>query len=114
MSEVAPYLRNPIEWTSPTGIKTTLHPIGALATSLGRQPTTIRAWEVAGIIPRTPFTDKRKRRMYAQEHINLLVELAEKHRIRTGSRIADTAFVNEVFKGFEEINTKFFGEQSEK
>ena len=104
MSAELPYVRNPLEWTSPTGITTTLYPIGEVAHALGRTPTTIRAWEVGGVIPRTPFTDKRGRRLYSAEHLEAIVKCAEKSRIRSGSRIADTKFTRNTFNEFERIN----------
>lgn len=99
-----------IPYTTPTGVKTCLYNIGTVALALGRTSQTIRRWEVAGIIPLTPFKIGGKR-LYSDEHIDALVEFAEKHHIRTGTRIGDTAFSSNVYKRYEEIYYKFFGDE---
>lgn len=107
MSEsLMPYGKS-VEWTSPTGIKTTLYNIGTLAEQLGRTSQTIRKWEIGGIIPPTPFKVDGKR-MYSKEHIEALVKGAEKSKIKQGSNISKTAFTKRAFKDFEEIHKKFF------
>lgn len=96
-----------IEYTTPTGIKTTLYNIGVLAEALGRTSQTIRKWEIGGVIPPTPFKQNGQR-LYSMEHIEALVKGAEKSKIKIGSAISQTAFTQRAFKDFEEINDRFF------
>lgn len=96
-----------IEYTSPTGVKTTLYNIGTLAEALGRTSQTIRKWEIGGVIPPTPFKQNGQR-LYSAEHISALVRGAEKSKIKHGSAISQTAFTQRAFKDFEEINDRLF------
>ena len=99
-----------IEYTSPkTGRKTTLYSIATLAEALGRTSQTIRKWEVAGILPETPFRLKGKR-MYSEEHIDAVVRCAEKAKISSGNPISNTNFSKNLYKEFERIYDLFFKE----
>ena len=105
--------RGSVEYTSPTGRKTTLYPIGTLAYVLGRGVQTIRKWEIGGIIPKTPFTVK-GRRMYSKEHIACILQAAETSHICMGSNISETGFSNKVYREFQKLNQLFFVEDSKK
>lgn len=101
-----------IPYTSPTGRKTFLYSIGTAAQSIARSPQTLRKWEVGGIIPLTPFK-MHGNRMYSTEHIDALVECAEKSHIRPGTRIQDTAFSSNMYKRYQEIYDLFFTKSNE-
>lgn len=96
-----------VPYTSPTGVKTTLYSIGTVALALGRTAQTIRKWEIAGTIPLTPFK-MGGRRLYSDEHIDALVEYAEKSHIRPGVYLKDTAFPSNVYRRYEELYKHFF------
>lgn len=85
-----------------------LYYINTLANALGRTSQTIRKWEIAGIIPDACFRDKRGRRLYTAEQINIIVNIAEECRIRQGESIANTGFSKKVHKALEEHNKKYF------
>lgn len=112
MSFSVPCFSKKIEYTSPTGVKTTLYSIGTLADALGRTSQTVRKWEVGGIIPKTPFTVNGVR-MYSTEHIEAIVRGAEKSRIKQGSSICDTAFSKRVYSDFERLHQHFFVKKEE-
>lgn len=96
-----------LPYTSPTGIHTVLYSISTVAYALGRTPESIRKWEIAGSIPLTPFKVGGIR-MYSDQHIDALVETAEKHRLRPKCSILRTGFSAEVYKRYEEIYNMFF------
>lgn len=50
--------------------------------------------------------------MYSDEHIDALVECAEKSHIRPGVKIQDTAFISNIYKRYKEINELFFRKES--
>ena len=97
-----------IEYISPTGVHTKLYNIQVLADELGRTPQTVRKWEIGGIIPPTPFTIK-GRRFYSEEHIQAIVDSAEKSKIKPGKSLGNTQFSNRCYKEFERLNKLFFG-----
>lgn len=97
-----------IPYTSPTGVETTLYNISTAADAIGRTAQTLRKWEIAGILPPTPFTVN-NRRMYSTEHINAIVECAEKAKLKNGKAIKDTSFSKRLYKRFAELNKLFFG-----
>lgn len=101
-----------VPYTSPTGVHTYLYNITTAANAIGRTAQTLRKWEVAGTIPLTPFKIG-GRRMYSDEHIDALVECAEKSHIRPGVRIADTTFSSKLYKKYEEIYNLFFVRKEE-
>ena len=92
------------------GEKIDLFYINELATAIGREPQTIRKWEVSGVLPKTAFKDKYGRRMYTREQINVVVEYAERYGITQGRSIANTSFKARIHKAFEDLNKKYFGE----
>lgn len=102
-----------VPYTSPTGVKTYLYNIATAAEAIGRTAQTLRKWEVSGVIPVSPFKVG-GRRMYSDEHIDALVELAEKHHIRPGVKIQDTTFSSNMYKRYQEIYNKFFVKNTEK
>ena len=108
MSKEIPFSRE-VEYTTPTGIKTTLYSINVLAEALGRTSQTVRKWELGGTIPPTPFRIH-GRRFYSKEHIDIIVKSAEKSKIKVGKPICNTQFSNRCYKEFAELHKKFFGE----
>ncbi len=103
-----PYGRE-IPYTSPTGVKTTLYSISVLASRLGRTSQTVRKWEIAGILPPTPFKINGVR-LYSEEHIESIVRSAEKSKIKQGKCLCNTQFSNRIYKDFKELHKKFFEE----
>lgn len=101
-----------IPYTSPTGVETTLFNIGTVAEAIGRTSQTIRKWEVAGVIPETPFKQS-GRRLYSKEHIDAIVDCAEKAHLAPGKNISTTNFSNRLYKEFQRINDLFFKEEKE-
>ena len=110
MSKEVPYRRKEVSYTTPTGIKTTLYSISTLADRLGRTSQTVRKWEIAGIIPPTPFKIN-GRRFYSEEHIQVIVDSAEKSKIKLGKPISGTQFSNRCYKEFERLNKLFFNKE---
>lgn len=102
-----------VPYTSPTGVETYLYNIGTAAEALGRTSQTIRKWEISGVLPLTPFKIG-GRRMYSDEHIDALVECAEKAHIRAGVKIQDTSFISNIYKKYKEINELLIGSRKEK
>ena len=96
-----------IPYTTPTGKQTTLYNIAVLAEAVGRTSQTIRKWEVAGIIPPTPFKQN-GRRLYSKEHIDAVVKCAESSHIMQGSLISNTAFSKKLQREFDKIYNAFF------
>lgn len=92
-----------------TGYSTKLYNIKVVATALGRTPQTIRKWEVAGAIPKTPFKLEGKR-MYCKEQIDILVECAEKAQISTGKNMSQTGFTRNVQKRWQSLFKDIFGQ----
>lgn len=91
-----------IPYTSPSGVETTLYNIGYLADCVGRTSQTIRKWEIAGILPPTPFRVK-GRRYYSTEQIDIIVKSAEKSHIVRGKSICDTWFSKRIYRQFEKL-----------
>lgn len=100
-----------IPYTSPTGKETTLYNIGVLAEAIGRTPSTVRKWEVSGVIPPTPFKTV-NRRLYSTEHIDALVRCVEKYHVTMGVQLP-VAFSKAVYREFQKINDYFFKEENE-
>ena len=105
--EEKPYKRKSLDYVTPTGIKTTLYSISTLAERLGRTSQTVRKWEIGGIIPPTPFRIKGVR-YYSEEHIQAIVNSAEKSKIKNGKAIGSTQFSNRCYKEFEKLSNLFF------
>lgn len=89
------------------GQELTLYYMNALCEATGRTAQTLRKWELAGIIPKTPFRDSTNKRLYLQEHIDAIVECIESCKIVQGKNIADTNFKVKVYKRFNDINRKY-------
>ena len=81
--------------------------VGAVCDALGRSSQTVRKWELAGIIPKTPFRDNTNKRLYLQDHIDALYECAERCGIGQGKSIGNTRFKEQVYRRFNEINRKY-------
>lgn len=95
-----------------TGYSTDLYNINVLANSLGRTSQTIRKWEIAGVIPKTPFKLDGKR-MYCTEQIKIIVECAEKAQISSGKNMSQTTFTKNVFKKWNELFKEIFGDTTQ-
>lgn len=50
--------------------------------------------------------------MYSDEHIDALVECAEKYHIRPGVKLRDTAFSSSLYRKYSEIYNLFFVENT--
>ena len=93
--------------TTYKGQELTLYYINAMCEATGRKAQTLRKWELAGIIPNTPFRDRTNKRLYLQEHIDAVVECIESCKLVQGKNIADTSFKKKVYKRFNDINRKY-------
>lgn len=89
------------------GEEVTLYPIAYLGIRLGRSASTIRRWEIGGIIPKTPFKDTLGRRMYTKEQIDAIVKAAEEAVIKPGLSLCNTRFPGLAKKYMTEINNKY-------
>lgn len=108
------YRGRTLQYKSPvTGKETTLYSISTVAEALGRTPQCIRKWEIGGFIPKTPFK-LNGMRMYSAEHIDCLVECAEKANLRQGSNTTGARFAKYVWREFPKVNALFFGKEEEK
>lgn len=96
------------------GKKHMLYPISVLAKSLSdalgdeRTTQTIRKWEVQGIIPPAIFRVGQKR-LYAQEQIDIICNIAKECNIRQGVSLSLTNFSVRVFEEMRAINRKLLG-----
>lgn len=91
----------------PNGETIELFYIGALASALGRDPNTIRRWEIAGIIPDPCFKDKMGKRLYSQEQIDVIVKCAERAKIKQGGSIANTSFSRWCHRELDRLREKY-------
>lgn len=91
----------------PDGTKLQLFPVGELAYRLGRKTQAIRKWEIAGWLPKTPFSDSRGCRLYSEEMIRAIVRCAEKENIVPGRSMTKTKFAKLVKEEFEKIVRKY-------
>ena len=90
-----------------TGRKLELFYMGKLATALGRNPHTIRAWERHGIIPDCLFRDKTGKRLYSQDQIDIIVKCARKENVRQGQDISKTNFIKNVHSQLEVLKKDY-------
>ena len=93
----------------PNGSTIELFYIGTLANALGRTTSTIRKWEIAGVIPDPCFKDTLGRRLYSQEQIDAIVRCAERAKIKQGSSIANTSFSHWCHKELDALKEKYKG-----
>ena len=98
---------NKIQYTFPNGEVIDLFYIGALALSLGRSVPTIRKWEIAGIIPATCFKDSMGCRLYSQEQIDIITDVATEETIAQGKPISRTNFTSKCEKRLSELMQKY-------
>lgn len=93
--------------------------ISALCKALGYSHQSIRAWEAAGLLPRTPFRSPRPRtptgvsakgrRLWTREQIEAIVRIAKKHGVifpqgKKGEKKPPTpAFAAEVARAFHAL-----------
>ena len=89
------------------GNELTLYYISAMCQATGRKAQTLRKWELAGVIPRTPFRDKTNKRLYLKEHIDDVASCLESCGVVQGRNIDNTSFKPKVYKLFNEINKKY-------
>lgn len=95
------------EFKLPNGEVIELFYIGALASALGRSTNAIRKWEIAGVIPDPCFKDEQGRRLYSQEQIDVIVQCAERAKIKQGLSIANTSFSTWVHKELAVLRDKY-------
>ena len=91
--------------------KIRLYPISKLSQELTdagvpRDTQTIRKWEDKGIIPRPLFRVGQKR-LYTKDQIDTIVKVAVQCNLRQGASIADTDFIDLVWKELEKVNAKY-------
>lgn len=86
------------------GEEVKLYFIASLAEALGRTTQTVRKWEISGMIPPC-FKDSNGRRLYTEEQINLIVQIAEETKLGQGK--STSAFSNKVHKALKELNKKY-------
>ena len=56
-----------------------LFTIGEVAKAIGKQPVTIRKWEMAEVIPHATFRDGSNRRLYTRKQMEGLAELTARY-----------------------------------
>ena len=95
------------EFKLPSGETIELFYIGTLASALGRSTNAIRKWEIAGVIPDPCFKDEQGRRLYSQEQIDIIVQCAERAKIKQGLSIANTSFSTWVHKELAILRDKY-------
>lgn len=110
--KLSPWDRSIPYTNSDTGFSTTLYNINVVATYLGRTSQTIRKWEIAGVIPKTPFKSD-GRRLYCKEQIEILVECAEKAKISTGKKMSETNFTRNVQLKWQKLFDEIFKNKQE-
>lgn len=91
----------------PNGETLELFYIGALAEALGRDPNTIRRWEIAGVIPDPCFKDKFGKRLYSQEQIDAIVRCAERAKIKQGGSFSNTSFSKWCYRELDKLKVKY-------
>ena len=104
----------PVLTKLPNGDTIYLYDTAHLAFALGRTYNTIRQWEIAGILPSTPFRGNDRNRptytrLYTQEHIDVVVMYAEKYKTQKGRWISGTPFSKKCFEAFAELQKKYLG-----
>lgn len=94
--------------TFPNGRKIELFYISTLAEALGRTSSTIRKWEISGVIPDPMFRDsKRGDRLYSKKQIDAVVKCAEKAKIKQGCPISNSSFSKWVHKALYDIKQEY-------
>jgi hypothetical protein len=91
----------------PNGDEVELYTISSLAFALGRSAQLVRKWEISGVIPKTPFKDARKRRLYTQEQIDIIVSNAERYKLAQGRSISATNFTVRCFEQMNDLYIKY-------
>ena len=96
------------------GKEVTLYPISTLAERLSktlkdtRSTQTIRKWEAKGVLPPATFRIKGKR-LYAEEQIKAICKVAKECKIKQGSSIALTNFIERVREELSKVNKELLG-----
>lgn len=80
-----------------------LYYVNTLALELGRTNQTIRKWEIAGIIPKTPFKDTRGCRLYTRDMIDLIVQAAEETEIKQGGSLKNSSFSSKIHRRMKKL-----------
>lgn len=93
----------------PNGEIVKMYYIGTLANALGRSTSSIRKWEIGGIIPDSCFRDAYGRRLYTMEQIMTIADCAEKCKIKQGASIANTSFSAKCHRALEALKEKYKG-----
>lgn len=100
----------PKDYVDPnTGYRTRLYNIWVFSRSLGREPVTIRKWEISGTIPKTPFKDKKSGHVYySEEQIRIVINCAERAKLCDGRKISDTSFTKWVTEQWNVLFDEIF------
>jgi len=90
--------------------KIILFPISKISQALTdagypRDTQTIRKWEGAGILPKTPFRHGGKR-LYSQEHVDIIVKAVVECNLTQGTAFHFTPFKETIAKYWVEVNRK--------
>ena len=93
--------------TLPNGRVVELYSIGELAFRVGRAAEVVRKWEIAGIIPATCFKDSMGCRLYSQEQIDIITDVATEETIAQGKPISRTNFTSKCEKRLSELMQKY-------
>lgn len=65
----------------PDGYKIELYSVGVIADVVGKDWREIRAWEIRGLIPLSPLSDKFGRRLYSSEMIRAVARTMEEYKL---------------------------------
>lgn len=97
----------PVKHTLENGEVVELFKIGVLAEALGRASSTVRKWEISGVIPKTIFKSSKNERLYSREQIDLIVSCAEKSGIAQGASLANNSFSAKCHRELKKLNKKY-------
>lgn len=91
------------------GKEVQMYTIGELADALGRESQTVRKWEIAGVIPKTLFRDKAKRRLYPQDIVEGLKAIGVSEEITQGVSFQNTQFKEKAHALFKKVEKELLG-----
>jgi hypothetical protein len=89
------------------GQKIKLYTIGELAGFVGRDPITVRKWEMYGQIPRAALRNKQGQRLYSRDEIAALVKITKEEVPHPGIGFHRTRFKERVFSEWTTIRKKY-------
>ena len=89
--------------------------ISHLAKALGYSVQSIRAWEAAGLMPRTPYRSPRTKnpvaagrsnkgkRLWTREQVEAILRIANKHKVILNKKPPTAAFAREVNEAYSKL-----------